>query len=380
MSSPEQVLGNAARELAAARRAAAFTESLEALLQQRIRALTEGAESRVTAPATSIPELQQRLEETQASYREASIQVERLERRYRELSRGIVSIWRRLGILIRKCVRPRSPGIAALREHFAELGRELEQAEDRRDYAGKRRARLQRDLRRAEAAVQRRDSIRDALQRQLRQTQWRRNAAGEAVRALIRRVARRIDPAMLMVRHDLSPSSQTARGVLADLVELRNVLLQHVVLSAQLAVSRDPRSHEITLRAVRDAVQTGFAVSEGSGTGSIHLSGPGEHHVKRSRVRSETYRDAQGKRKTRRRRETYWQRRPVAFSGELPVRFSISGRQWRADALGETLWDEAGDWLEQGYREQRAAATADELRGLQERADNLVERILGTIA
>lgn len=389
MPPEELVLGSSARQLAAASAACNLYAEVVEQLDQRIAALASRQEELAPQAVEAIRALRKRIEEAEQSLRKTDSQLTQLELKYRSLSRGVTSVWRRIGLLLARCFRSKAPSFAQLRERFAEIGQVLEKVEDRRGYQQQELLRYERDLGLVEGPLKRLDAILDSLREQKRMAERRRAESQQAIRDVIRNAARRLHPPMLLTRlatfrndrsaaHRVTDKSATD-NLAEDLLSLRSVMRRLDVLSTRPAIADDVRTPEITLREIRRGINDGFEGQESSGNGMIPVSGQGTHHVKRSRMRTETYRGSNGETKTRQVSEDYWDRTRVKLAGELPAHFTVTSQLWRAETLADTICDQAGDWIENGYLSQRRSTVAHELQRLEREAQSLTERILSQL-
>jgi hypothetical protein len=258
-------------------------------------------------------------------------------------------------------------GAREVNRRLPEITQKLKDAEENLDYLTRLRFRQRQALQRIAGPVDELNDVITCLEQQLDDVGREAADCDKSILDAIQTAARSTSAESIKTRL-AGLGDRTEVGALsAKLFRLRAVLAELDAIDRGAESELAESDASTAPDRVRAALADSFDSQSRPGNGQIHVRGSGTSHVRKTRRRTVTDRDARGRTRTRRKTESYWAKINVSFEGNLPVPFELTYSRWQAEPTAAAVRDEATTAF--ALAVQRFRKTA-----LQKREDALVRQ------
>jgi hypothetical protein len=353
----------------------AHCATLQSQFEQRLSELGRRRDRQISQNSVRLPPQQAKLEETENRLQQARRSQAELLDRYRNLARVDGSFWRKLGLRLAGLVYRKTLRVGQIRQRLAALDRELDDGEANLDYLARVRAKQQRALDQLTGPLEELARMIDSLQQQSDANAQQASQCEREIQEAVQSVVRSTPADALIARLAGFESRTDMAAVAGRVFRLRTLLLQRDMIGgnplAELA-DADPGSDG---QRIRSAVEEAFVAQSSPGTGRLRLAGHGTTHVRKSRSRTESRRDAQGRLTRHPRTERYWAQVEVTLSGELPVPFDVTFHRWQSAPLAAALARQAATCFAVGVQQMRQSIWREREKTLSHQIATLTREI-----
>jgi len=293
-----------------------------------------------------------------------------------KLEQRIGSVWRRLGITLLSFLGQLKVGVGDIRRQLEAMGKELHDREDAFDQASGQLDRRRRAVQCLTVPLESHDFAIDFLDNRRTEVTAESAELRSRLDRAIGQMAQAASPEVLRLKLQSLVGTGDTETLQSDLIDLQRALLTLESLQPVL-----PEDDALAAEIVQDpgalarAVRAGLYQETAAGNGRVNLAGEGSKHVRKTRTRTETVKRANGTTGTRTRRETYWDKVRIRFSGTVDASFAVELARWGKDGPAAALHNEAKAAFARGLRQARETCRKEIAEPLRQTVARLTRRI-----
>ncbi len=293
-----------------------------------------------------------------------------------KLEQRIGSVWRRLGITLLSFLGQLKVGVGDIRRQLESMGKQLHEREDAFDRASGQLDRRRRAVQCLTVPLESLDFAIGFLDNRRHEATAESAELQSRLDEVIGQMAQAASPEILRLKLQSLAEIEDTETLQDDLIELQRALLTLESLRPVLSDDDVPVAEVVQDPGdLARAIQAGLYQETAAGNGRVNLSGDGTKHVRKTRTRTETFKRSDGTIGTRTRRETYWDKVRIRFSGTVGASFAVELARWRKDDPAAALHNEAKAAFHRGLQQARETCRDEIAEPLRQTVARLTRRI-----
>jgi hypothetical protein len=310
-------------------------------LEQRLGRLRSRRDTLTSEYAAEIEQQQAKTAETQSQLKDTLRLQKELSDKVDWLVRIRYSFWFKMALSIASLVWKNAIGGREVKRQLPEFAQKLKDTEDKVDYLKRLHFKQAWALQRLAGPIDELNQLVASLERQLDDVGRETADCDKVILDAVQNAVRSASAETIKTRLAGLTTRPDARALTTKVFRLRAVLIELDAIDrgAESELTQtDVRTASDRLRA---AIDSSFHSQSRPGNGRIHVTGSGTTHVRKTRRRMVTDRDAHGRTRTTHKTESYWDKINVSFEDTLSIPFDITYRRWNAEPTAAALRDEA---------------------------------------